>query len=185
MWPEEMESARQADARSDIWSLGVILFELLTNKLPFPGETLPEVCLKVTNRPAPPVRDLRPDVPEGIEAAILKCLEKDRTRRHQSVDEFCAAIAGPDFAHLSARSRRSGDGVRHTLQAPERFETMMAPGPLVDSQRQSPSFESIRGVGHTAAGFPRARAGRGAGVAGPAAGPIVAAGRGVAVSSRS
>ncbi len=158
MSPEQMESARQVDARSDIWALGVTLFELLTGKLPFSGETLPEVCLKITTQRAPPVRSLRADVPEPIEAAILKCLEKDRTKRYANVGELCAAIAA--FAPGRA-SLPSAPQVQSTLSAPGGSETLMASDFLTESarSRRRSLAESVLGVGLTTPGFPRRRAG--------------------------
>jgi serine/threonine protein kinase len=155
MSPEQMESARQVDARSDIWALGVTLFELLTGKTPFSGETLPEVCLKVTTHRAPPVRSFRSDVPEEIEEVIFKCLEKDRARRYASVGELCAAIA--KFAPEQRGSLPSGKRVQRTLNAPEGPETLMAPESFSDSPgiRRRSLSESVRGVGLTSAGSSR------------------------------
>ena len=104
MSPEQMESARNTDGRTDIWALGVILFELLTGQTPFGGESLPQVCLSVTSRPAPSVRALRPEVPPPVEAAIHKCLEKDRTKRYPTVGELCDALA-PFAAVPESRAR--------------------------------------------------------------------------------
>ena len=136
------------------------LFELLTGKLPFSGETLPEVCLKVTTQRAPPVRSLRADVPEPIEAAILKCLEKDRTRRYANVGELCAALAAFAPAHGPLPS---AERIQRTLNALDGSETLAAPEFLAESagSRRRALGESVRGVGLTTPGFPR----RGAGMA--------------------
>jgi serine/threonine protein kinase len=92
MAPEQMLSARDVDARADLWSLGVILYELCTAKSPFTGASFADVCARVlTGSPAPP-RSLRPDLPPGLEAIILRCLEKDPARRFASADELRAAL---------------------------------------------------------------------------------------------
>src|SRR6185503_1266237 len=64
MSPEQMQSAHDVDHRADIWALGVILFELLTTEVPFDGESLPEVCIKVATRAPRSLRALRDDIPE-------------------------------------------------------------------------------------------------------------------------
>jgi serine/threonine-protein kinase len=93
MSPEQMQSARSVDARTDIWSLGVVLFELLTGTVPFTGETLPEVAIRVATYPMPSLSALRPGVPAGIAAAIAKCLQKDRTGRFANVAALAIALA--------------------------------------------------------------------------------------------
>ena len=81
MSPEQMESAKNVDRRTDIWALGVILYELLARTTPFDGDSMPAVCMKITAQPPPPLSTFRPDAPPGLEAVILHCLEKDCERR--------------------------------------------------------------------------------------------------------
>jgi eukaryotic-like serine/threonine-protein kinase len=92
MSPEQMKSARDVDLRSDIWALGVILFELLSGTTPFQGDTITELVVSVTQGRVPSIRDLRPDVPEGLEAVIARCLERDPARRYPDVGELAKAL---------------------------------------------------------------------------------------------
>jgi serine/threonine protein kinase len=102
MSPEQMHSARMVDARSDIWALGTILYELVAARTPFMGESFPELVLKVTGAAPEPITRFRPDVPPGLERVILRCLEKDRAKRFQNVGELAVALA--EFGPKRARS---------------------------------------------------------------------------------
>jgi serine/threonine-protein kinase len=112
MSPEQMKLSKSVDARTDIWSLGVILFELLTGHPPFSAEAVTELAIKVAQEPAPLLRAFRFDAPEGLEQVIAKCLEKDRARRFQTVGELAIALGG--FAPRHARI--SVDRVLGTLR---------------------------------------------------------------------
>jgi serine/threonine-protein kinase len=101
MSPEQMQASKSVDARADIWALGVILYELLTTKVPFEGETITDVAIKVATQPAASIRTLRPEIPAALDAAILRSLEKQRESRYQSVAEF--ALALNDFAPPRAK----------------------------------------------------------------------------------
>jgi hypothetical protein len=91
--PEQTRSARLADGQSDIWALGVILYELITGSVPFSGETLADVMMNIMTLPAPPLRSVRPEIPPALDAAILKCLEKDKARRPTDVAEVALSLA--------------------------------------------------------------------------------------------
>jgi serine/threonine-protein kinase len=100
MSPEQMSLSKGVDARTDIWSLGVILFELLTGRPPFYAEAVTELAIKVANEPAPPLRAFVRDAPAGLEHVMATCLAKDRKARFQNVGEL--AVALKDFAPAQA-----------------------------------------------------------------------------------
>jgi serine/threonine-protein kinase len=92
MSPEQIHSAKDVDARTDIWALGVVLFELMTGRVPFEGETHVQVAVKVSVEAPPPLRRDRPDAPPGLEEVILRCLEKRREQRYSNVAELALAL---------------------------------------------------------------------------------------------
>jgi serine/threonine protein kinase len=92
MSPEQMRSSKDVDAQTDIWALGVILFELVSGRPAFLADSVTELAIKVANEPTPAIRSLRPDVAEGLEAVVAKCLEKDRRQRYRNVAELALAL---------------------------------------------------------------------------------------------
>jgi serine/threonine protein kinase len=94
MAPEQMRSTKHVDGRADIWSLGVILYELLAGgRSPFQGETLPEVCMRVMRETPTPLEAMRADLPAGLAAVVSRCLEKEPKDRFSSAASLALALA--------------------------------------------------------------------------------------------
>jgi serine/threonine-protein kinase len=101
MSPEQVRNAKQVDARTDIWALGVILHELLTGAPAFSADTLPGICAAITADDPPPLCTLREDAPAELEAVLIKCLEKNVAKRYQTTKDLMAALR--PFASVSGR----------------------------------------------------------------------------------
>jgi eukaryotic-like serine/threonine-protein kinase len=93
MSPEQMREARAVDHRTDIYALGVSLYELLGGEQPFRADTLPRLCAEVLSGVPTPLLDLRPEVPVELARVIEKAFARERGERHQSVAELVAALA--------------------------------------------------------------------------------------------
>ncbi|MEP7177334.1 MAG: protein kinase, partial [Gemmatimonadales bacterium] len=137
MSPEQAAGEREIDGRSDLYSLGVVSFQMLTGELPFTAPTVAGILMKQITEPAPDVRTRRPDVPEDLALAVSRCLEKDPENRWPSADALRRSLESRSVGGY----RPTGTSFRNQrLDAP-------APRPLAGTRpRPSPGPASRRGA---------------------------------------
>jgi eukaryotic-like serine/threonine-protein kinase len=92
MSPEQIQSTDDVDAKSDIWSLGMVLYELLAGAPAFEAETLEELLALIQHAALPPLAARRSDVPEGLAEILSRCMKKDPGERFQNVGELAVAL---------------------------------------------------------------------------------------------
>ena len=93
MSPEQAAGDREIDGRSDLYSLGVVAYQLLVGELPFHAPTVPGILMKQITERAPLLTDKRPDCPEDLAAAVMRCLEKDPEDRWPTADALRRALS--------------------------------------------------------------------------------------------
>jgi serine/threonine-protein kinase len=144
MSPEQMRASRMVDTRSDTWSLGVCLHELLTGRPPFEGATFPELCSMVLNEPPSPMPS---DIPRGLTKIVTRCLEKNPAKRFATVAELAEALEA--FAPVRGAAGR----IRAVLAAPrEVLESLPPPAMRADPNAETRSAATIDTVRRPHAG---------------------------------
>jgi serine/threonine-protein kinase len=136
MSPEQAAGEREIDARSDIYSLGLVAYEMLTGDPPFHAATVPGILMKQITEPAPNVQEMRPECPDDLGGTVMRCLEKNPEDRWPTADALRRAL----------ESRVSVPYRRTSPRAPYRSRTVDAP-PRVPVPRE----------GHREAGIPAPR----------------------------
>jgi serine/threonine-protein kinase len=130
MAPEQMTDSRSVDARADVWALGVILYQLLSGRLPHEAPSLPSMMVKVTE-PIVPITELVPEVPEEVDRIIGRCLEVEPSARFGNVAQLAEALAplASDRGRQCARNIGAvlGETVRQPMPAPAETSTVIAP----------------------------------------------------------
>ena len=128
----EQDRGEAGDARSDIYSLGVMLYELTTGRLPYEGDTALAIILKHMNEPVPPPRSIKPDLPEAIERVILKAMAKAPTDRFATADEMVNALRA---AAGQAAAPERVSSAEPTSPAPDSLSALAQPAASSCSRR--------------------------------------------------
>jgi len=120
----EQAKGMPADQRSDIYALGVILYEMLVGKVPFDDKSIPSILVKHLTEPPRPPSSLRGDIPREVETLVLRCLEKDPEKRFQTADELGKALS----TQVDTASHRVLDPTIATIPLNEQVTVESSPG---------------------------------------------------------
>ena len=139
MSPEQAKSAKSAEPRSDLYAVGVILYELLTKKRPYDGESHNELVVKICTEPPLPIRMARPDLPTDLAGVVEHALVKIPAGRYESAQAFARALAPFSDARSTAVLQRIEGGVQSSALA-----AALAPTPLASSPGSPPASPGNR-----------------------------------------
>ncbi len=157
MPPEQMARSKSVDARSDVWSMGVVLYELLTGTTPFHALTLTEVVARVLQEDAAPPSALRHGLPPGLDAIVARCLQKHKDFRFQTIDELSAALRGLTIADGTSRAEPMSNvpvSRPAALPIPEQSATLvLAAGPVPTGRTSRPEQSVASSAANTGAAW--------------------------------
>jgi serine/threonine-protein kinase len=137
MAPEQLRAARDLDARCDVWALGVTLRELLTGRMPFEADTVPELTIKIALEAPRPIDADRPGLPRELVAIVDRCLSKDRAARFAHAGEVATAL----------RAYLHGAGIARSTQP-------SAPGPDGPASHERPQAVTVTSAPAAASRWP-------------------------------
>jgi serine/threonine-protein kinase len=171
MSPEQMQQTRAVDHRTDIYALGIALYELLAGKQPYYADTLPQLCAEILTGTPTPIRTIRPEISEELAQVMEKAYARDKGQRHQSIADLVIALA--PFAPTRSQNtidrvarmaglpipvagdRSSRPSFPTPLSAPQQGGTQMIPQyPAQQPQQGSPATVALPAMDPTAGGPP-------------------------------
>ncbi len=134
MAPEQIKGT-PVDGRSDIFSLGICLYECLTHRKPFGGDSLTSISYKIVHEPFPPLHEINPTIPEGFGLVVSQCLEKDPSKRYQRGKDMANALRAVIRGERPVRSSEPmfADATVLTRPDHDRLPTMEIPIPEADA----------------------------------------------------
>jgi len=134
MAPEQIKGT-PVDGRSDIFSLGICLYECLTHRKPFGGDSLTSISYKIVHEPFPPLHEINPTIPEGYGVVVSQCLEKDPAKRYQRGKDMANALRAVLRGERPARSSEPmfADATVLTRGDHDKLPTMEIPFPEADA----------------------------------------------------
>ncbi|MBR3719335.1 MAG: Stk1 family PASTA domain-containing Ser/Thr kinase, partial [Firmicutes bacterium] len=138
--PEQARGA-YVDEKSDIYSLGIVLYEMLTGKVPFDGDTAVSVAVKHMNEEMVPPTQLNPDIPQDLEDIVLKATSKLQTGRYRSADEMITAL---NFVKFS-KTARNGNNLTPALQKGAKGSEEVTTGSKKKTEHSEPESEEEEG----------------------------------------
>ncbi len=137
MAPEQIKGA-PVDGRSDIFSLGICLYECLTRRKPFGGDSLTSISYKIVHEPFPPLNEINPQIPPGFEEVVAKCLAKDPAKRYQRARDLANALRAVNRGERPPAEPMQAEETVIT-RGHEKIPTVEIPFPDEGSSDETPS----------------------------------------------